>query len=170
MHYGIQSCSLIWHSKPSFISHLVFRATFSIINFIIIFILFYFTLFYYLFIFIILLFYYLFYFIFNFLFYLFIFIFIFFFFFIIIIILISLAFRAIFTVWRLEPYSQFGVQSHYLFSVSALRATISSQFEHPEPPSLYSLVFRAVIYSQLRRSCLSSVRRSNQPYLFQFDV
>ena len=48
-------------------------------------------------------------------------------------------------VCRLEPCSQFGVQSHYLFLVSALRATISSQFEHPEPPSLYSLVFRAVI-------------------------
>ena len=93
---------------------------------------------------------------------------------------VSLAFRATisFSVWHSKPpFSlQFGVQSHYLFSVLAFRATISSQFRHSEPPSLlslgvqshhlfsvwrletsflFSLVFRAAISSQLRCSELS---------------
>ena len=75
--------------------------------------------------------------------------------------------------WRLEPPSvlnydvqsypsQFGVQSHYLFSIWVFRAIISSQFRSSEPPSLFSLAFKATIPSQLRRLEL--------PYLLSQDV
>ena len=69
----------------------------------------------------------------------------------------SLAFRATSPVWRSEPYLQFGVQSHHLFSVMMFRVVI------------LNLTFRDVS-SQLRRSEPSSfsVRRS-EPHL-QFDV
>ena len=54
--------------------------------------------------------------------------------------------------WRSEPPSllSFGVQSHHLFLVSAFKATISSQFGHLEPPSLFHF------------------RRSEPPFTFQF--
>ena len=76
--------------------------------------------------------------------------------------------------------SQFGVQSHYLFSVSAFGAAISSQLRHSEsffivwlsePPSLFSLALKATVPSQLRCSESSFTVWCSEPLsLLSFGV
>ncbi|RVW49155.1 hypothetical protein CK203_087479 [Vitis vinifera] len=72
--------------------------------------------------------------------------------------LFSLAFRATIS-------SQFGVQSHHLFSIRAFRATISSQFgvkshhllvaRRSEPSSLLATTFRVILLSLTFRATIS---------------
>ena len=62
-----------------------------------------------------------------------------------------LEFRAVIHSQSSEPSFIPRVQSHYIFSVSAFRATISSQFRHSKPSSIFNLPFRATIPSQLQR-------------------
>ncbi|WJZ87706.1 hypothetical protein VitviT2T_007069 [Vitis vinifera] len=98
----------------------------------------------------------------------------------------SLAFRAtiLIIVQRSKPPSllSYDVQSHYLFSVSAFRATISfsvSAFKatisfsvwRSKLPSLYRLEFKVAISSQLRHSKSSFiVWCSKSPFLLNFGV
>ena len=64
----------------------------------------------------------------------------------------------------------FGVQSHNLFLVWVFRATISSQFGHSKPQSLFSLAFRATIPSQFNVQSLHLLQYWRSKLHLQLDV
>ena len=66
------------------------------------------------------------------------------------VVLLSSTFRVVLLSFGIQSHHLFSVwrSSHHSFSVWVFRATISSQFGHSEPPSLFSLAFKVTIPSQ----------------------